>query len=118
MNQGSDFDPATLAKIEKKLGPRVLGEIIDLFCEHGPKRMRTIREGRQSGDLSTSADALHSIKGSAAMIGSVRLAELAHRMELMAGAGDVAGVTELVGDLETAFADSIAYYRERRKNLK
>jgi two-component system phosphorelay protein LuxU len=107
------LETKVLDRLEGDVGARVVTEIIELFLGHGPEKLEAARDGRRSGDLKAIADALHSIKSSAAMFGASRLRDLTERLEERAVEGDTAAVEELFGTFEETFAKTIDLLRER-----
>lgn len=118
MTPHSRFDRAVLDQLERKIGRQNLGEVIDLFCADGPRRLRAVQDAQRRADLEASAEALHSIRGSAAMLGLHSLDELVSRAEGLAGEGDVDGVEALIDDLEGAYTEAVAFLRRRREQLE
>ncbi len=104
MAAGSDqFDPGPLNEIGHDLGPERVRELIELFLDHSPERLRQVRDGQRSGDLEASAGALHSIRSSAAMIGANELTDVAGAMEKLAKDDDAETLAAMLVDLERAF---------------
>ena len=109
------IDADSLARLEQDVGPQVVGQIIGLFLERGPDRLQAVRTGVQSADLAGAAEALHSIKSSAAMLGASGLADIAERAERLARGGRAADLTTLMKSFERAFEETTAFLRDRRR---
>ncbi|MBR9990172.1 MAG: Hpt domain-containing protein [Gemmatimonadetes bacterium] len=59
----------------------------ELYLEHGPLRIRALREGAAAGDADQIERAAHTLKSSAGNLGAVRLQRLAEGLEAAAAAG-------------------------------
>lgn len=117
MTEDGSFDEEALPRLERMVGPKVLGEVLDLYLESAPNRVRAVREGLQSNDLSIAAHALHDLKSSAGMIGAAGVQRLAEEMELLARQEDAAGLRARFESLESTVAratDLIEAARARR----
>jgi len=112
------FDENALPRLERMVGDKVLGEVLDLYFECMPQRITALRDGLRLGDLDAAARALHDMKSSAGMVGACGVQGLAHEMERLAREGDVPGLEARMSRLETALADAdqaVRQARERRQ---
>jgi len=110
-------DKTVLSRLIEDIGPEIVGRTIDLFLEQAPARLTAVRDGLRRADLGTTAEALHSIKSSAAMLGAAGLSEVAGRGELLAREGRLAETNELLEGFETAFRETTTLLRLRRRRL-
>jgi HPt (histidine-containing phosphotransfer) domain-containing protein len=117
MNGAARLDPDVLAGIERKVGAATLREIILLFLEHGPKRLKIACEGGASGDVDSAAAALHSMKSSAGMLGAGGLHELAETMERLARERKTDAVRALLDDLRKTFGEAEQALRDHAARL-
>jgi HPt (histidine-containing phosphotransfer) domain-containing protein len=100
----SALDGRALDRLRRQGGDDLLREIIAVFLEDAPKRIRSARAGAEGSDLDKTRRAAHSLKSSAATLGAVRLQELSERIELLATKRRSAAVAALLDDWEAAFA--------------
>jgi histidine phosphotransfer protein HptB len=77
-----------------------LRELIDIFLQDTPERLKELDAALATGDATTATRAAHSIKGSSSNFGALRLSHLAHQIELLGKAANLAAVnvTELKGE--------------------
>ena len=117
-SETSDGEPAAvdstvLDNLSRMVGAETSTEIVDLFLSCGPARLTAVRNGAESGDFESCADALHSLKSSAGMLGANRLCELAARMERLSGEGDHDAMAALVERLLDAYGEAEILLRAR-----
>jgi HPt (histidine-containing phosphotransfer) domain-containing protein len=60
--------------------PGLLDELIKIFLEDAPQRMKDISEGLASGDLGRVERGAHTLKSSSANIGALALSDLCRRI--------------------------------------
>jgi len=117
MTTSALIDSETLDRLEKDVGPQVVGRIIDLFLERGSDLLQALRSAVESDDLPAAAEALHSIKSSAGMLGARELSEVAERAERLARRGKSADVAALMESFETTCAETTTLLCDRRQTL-
>ena len=98
------LDRAVLDGLRARIGSDKVTRLIALFGENVRAREIAARRALADGDERALAVALHSIKGSAQLIGARRLEELAARWEQAVRAGDTAAVAEAIGEIHEAYA--------------
>jgi len=111
------FDEHALPRLERMVGARVLGEVLDLYAETTPRRLEVVREALRTEDLPAAAVALHDLKSSAGMVGASGLQQLAEEMERLARQNQTEALRERLPRLEAAVADAARHLggaRERR----
>lgn len=103
----STLDPSNLDELRALAGPEALRESIALFVSGAGTNLEALREAQRQNDLKALAYTAHSLRGSCAIIGARRMAELAARLEDLAreDAGD-AGIAELLDRLDGEFANT------------
>ena len=77
------IDAATIQGLRELGGedePGLLGELIAMFLEDAPERMRDITEGLSSGDYGRVERGAHTLKSSSANIGALGLSDLCRRI--------------------------------------
>jgi HPt (histidine-containing phosphotransfer) domain-containing protein len=117
VNEGAWFDEHALPRLERMVGSKVLGEVLDLYFENAPQRLAAIREGAGANDLAAAALALHDLKSSAGMVGALAVQRLAEKMEGLARRRDGAALREHLESLAAAVAradERLRAARERR----
>ena len=83
--------------------PDVLAEVLNLFLDEMPPRMRRLRNAWAAGDIQEARRTAHSLKGSAGNIGARRLFEVCSQLEEQARPGDLPGARRLVDALGAEF---------------
>jgi two-component system, sensor histidine kinase and response regulator len=82
---------------------RLMGEIIELFLEEGPRLLATIRRAVADADLRALDAAAHALKGSTANVGAATASSMALGLEAMAKRGTLgdapAGLRTLESEL-------------------
>lgn len=100
------LSPEVLAELRTVGGEELVLELMAVFTERMPERLRSAEESLATGDLEGTAAAVHSLRSAAGTIGARRLANLAGRVEKTArghGGGDLAaGLEELRREAEEA----------------
>ena len=99
-----DFDSQALDRLRRQGGDRLLREIVAVFLEDAPKRIRSGRAGAEGSDLDRTRRAAHSLKSSAGTLGALRLQAVSEHIESLAAKRRKAAVVELLDDWEAAFA--------------
>ena len=92
----SPMDPDALRRLRRFGGTRLLHEMIALFVESAPGRLRAAEAGLASGDAIATENALHSLKSSAAQLGAARLSRLCGEGESIARDGTLTGVAAVI----------------------
>ena len=103
MTETAIIDTKALERLQEWGGKRLVAQMIDLFLTQTPGRMENLREGLQSGDAEVVERAAHSLKSTAANLGAGELAEIAARIEKMAGTRDLDAVRRDVPAIEAEF---------------
>lgn len=73
------IDPETIQGLRELGGddePELLAELIQIFLEDAPQRMKDITEGLAHGDLTRVERGAHTLKSSSANIGALGLSDL------------------------------------------
>lgn len=91
----------TLRELGRRTGKDVLGEVVGLYLERKSVQLEALRQALASGDAHTLERTAHSLKGSSANLGAVRLARLAGEIEVLGRQGDLAGGAERLEALVT-----------------
>jgi HPt (histidine-containing phosphotransfer) domain-containing protein len=112
LNEDPAFDENALPRLERMVGAEVLGEVLDLYLAHAPKRVEAVRAGLRTQDPASAARALHDLKSSAAMVGAADVSRLAEEMERMARQDEIAALHARLERLEDAVARADGLLRE------
>lgn len=89
--------------------PGLLVELIDIFLEDAPQRLRDVSEALAADDLRRLERAAHTLKSSSANLGALGLSKLCKEMEEIVRGNTTQGVADLLaqssrrlGEVETA----------------
>ncbi len=104
MGELPDLDMSVLERLRKMGGDEFLGELLDLFLEHAPKKLEEALTAEKKGDLEAVERAVHSLKSSAGNIGAEALMELAGQIEQLAEEQKGASIPPLLHELKEAFS--------------
>ncbi len=97
------LDPSYLDRLhqlQEITGRSVVGEIVDSFLGEVPRRLSRLREALATGDGEALAFTAHSLKGSSAQLGALRLASLSHALELAGREGSLEEAAGIVDEIE------------------
>lgn len=103
-----DLDPTldlktlgTLRELGRRTGKDILGEVVGLYLDRKPTQLELLREALARGDAQTVERTAHSLKGSSANLGALRLARLASDLETLGRQGELGGGQTRLEALET-----------------
>ena len=110
MTPSDPLDPRTLQNLVDldDGGHGLLSEMIQIFREDTPDRLRDILAAAEAGDAYALSRAAHALKGGAGALGATVLQTLAADLEAEAEETLAAGTQDLAPKLEEAFARSLA----------
>ena len=83
--------------------PDPVVELIDLFIQETPKRLREMRNAATQYDADALAAAAHNLRGCAGSIGAVKMAGLCEKLEENAGRRALQISSRLLKEIETEF---------------
>lgn len=104
MTEFEVIDPQALERLREWGGDKLAAQMVRLFLKNSGTRMDQIRLGIGNADPEEAERGAHSLKSSAANIGAERLRTLATQVESAALEADVERMTNLLPDLEAAYA--------------
>jgi histidine phosphotransfer protein HptB len=81
-----------------------LREVIGIFVEDTPVRLKELRDSHAAGDQTTFTRAAHSIKGSSSNVGAKRLCLIAQALEADSRTS-IDGLDSRLGELEASLAE-------------
>lgn len=83
MHPKTPIDPAVIQGLRELGGddePGLLAELIEIFLEDAPERMKDITEGLATGDVGRVERGAHTLKSSSANVGALSLSELCRKI--------------------------------------
>lgn len=83
----------------------ILLELVALFFDDTQQRLRTLDVAVASGELGTTRNESHAIKGASGNFGAERLFEAAKKLEEASRGGDPSATRTLYAELRTCFAE-------------
>lgn len=96
-------DDASLDRLRRFGGGKLLSEMISLFLAAAPERIAAARAGLVAGNANATEMALHSLKSSSAQLGAMKMQRLSEAGERIAHGGSLDGVESIMQDLESEF---------------
>lgn len=96
-------DAGAIARLDRIGGSEFVVEMIELFLENAPQRLKTARDAFESGDTPTLHRAVHSLKSTAANLGARALQATAEAAEARANEADLDAIPPLLDDLDRAY---------------
>ncbi len=115
MNDETELDETVLEQLERMVGLDVFDEIVELFLKNAPKRVDAARAGLKSNQLRDVFHAMHSLKSSAAMLGAMRLTQIAERIERLATDESAEPLGRQIDDLAAELARVETLLQENRR---
>ena len=100
-----------LRGLKKRDGTNLLDELIRVFLEDGPKNYQTLSEAMAAGDLPTSAERAHALRGSARLFGARVLSESLESLETSANAGQLEPARQHFLEVTRAFHSMVTQLR-------
>jgi two-component system sensor histidine kinase BarA len=114
MHPSTECDADVLLRLEELGGKPFVSRMIDVFVSSARKQLASAWQSERDGDHLAISRAAHSLKSSARNLGAVRVAELADQIEDRAADGMDAVLSQLLTDLEAAFARAEAFLAQQR----
>lgn len=99
------IEDAALRRLLRIGGRGFLREMIDLFLEHAPERIRSARAALEDGDHQTLYRAAHSLKSTAGNLGARGLQRVSERVEARAAERDLEAVPPLLEEMGRRFEE-------------
>ena len=111
----SIIDQEALARLRRFGGDKLLGDMIELFAQHGPERVVAARAGFETADSVVVKAALHALKSSAGQLGALAVQELCAAGEMRAAKGDLSEMSLILVRLEEEVQRALAALASDRK---
>ena len=105
----SPLDPGTLEQIRQLGGDKLLADLVEIFVEHAPHRLRDLRAGLAEGDLVRTAKAAHSFRSSSISLGATAVSDGAAALERLADRGEEEEVARKLSGFEDTLSALLAY---------
>jgi HPt (histidine-containing phosphotransfer) domain-containing protein len=102
-DEGPATDAASLDRLRRFGGGKLLNEMIALFVTAAPERIAAARAGVADANASVVEMALHALKSSSAQLGAMRMQRLSEQGELIARSGGLENVDALVEQIADEF---------------
>lgn len=115
------LDHEALAQLEGIGGNELVTEMIELFLQNAPRRLKAAREACDGGDLAAMHRAVHSLKSTAGNLGARRLQAAAGAAEARANEKALDAIPPLLDDLGReyrAVRDELEAERDRRQGAR
>lgn len=106
MGQPACIDDRALDRLRRQGGPVLVREIVKIFLEDAPVRLRDGRAGVAARNLDATRRAAHSLKSTAGALGAVELKSISDRIEQLAAGEDASAVAALLDQWDSAFAEA------------
>jgi HPt (histidine-containing phosphotransfer) domain-containing protein len=105
VTQGEVVQEAALERLVRIGGQTFLIEMIDLFLEHAPQRMRSARTAFAEGDHRSLYRSANSLKSTAGNLGARALQHVAERLEAKAVERDMETIPPLLDEMARRYED-------------
>jgi HPt (histidine-containing phosphotransfer) domain-containing protein len=112
------LDPDAVRSLSELLGGdhEALAELVDAFVDEAPRRLAELRQGADQGDAALAGRAAHTLKSNGLTFGAVEFASLCRRLEVAAGANELAdsrGLIDRVDGQWTRVREELTTLRDR-----
>ncbi len=100
------IDAKTLEAFAKTVGgeaSNLLAQLINCYLEDAPKLLQAMGTAVSKQDAIALRQASHTLKASSAALGAIQLATLCKQLEAMSRAGEIAGASKIVVQIETEY---------------
>jgi len=111
----SIIDQQALARLRRFGGDKLLGDMIELFAQHGPERVSAARAGFETADSAVVKAALHALKSSAGQLGALTVQELCAAGEMRATNGDLSDMSAILVRLDEELRRALTALASHRK---
>ncbi len=98
--------------------PELLLDLIQMFLDDGPSKVRSITEGLIAGDFELMERAAHSLKGSSGNLGARHLQDACEKMQLASRQHQLDHVRSIAAEIVAAFAEADRALRELQANYR
>ena len=111
------IDGTALARIQRIGGAKLVVKVIDAFLESAPGRLARARQAITDRNPEEVVAVLHSLVSSAGQLGARQLETLATDGQRRVQANGIEAATEVLQDVEAAYAEAETGLRKAREDL-
>lgn len=86
--------------------PELLVDLIQMFLDDGPSKVKSITDGLREGDMDKIERAAHSLKGTSGNLGARQLQDTCEEMQLASRQHQLDEVREITPRIVAAYADA------------
>lgn len=98
--------------------PELLLDLIQMFLDDGPEKVRAVHEGLQTGDFDKMERAAHSLKGSSGNLGARLLQDACEKIQIATRAKRLDESRDLATELDAKFAEAEVALRQLLETYK
>jgi len=98
--------------------PELLLDLIQMFLDDGPEKVRAVQEGLMAGDFDKMERAAHSLKGSSGNLGAHLLQDTCEKIQVATRLRQLDETRNLARDLIARFADAESALRHLHDTYK
>jgi signal transduction histidine kinase/CheY-like chemotaxis protein len=117
MDGASPLDPSYLASLRRLgevTGRPLVREIVESYLIEAPRRLERLRQALLRGDVEDLVFVAHSLKGSSAQIGAVRVAAVSAELEQRGRRAALTGAAGLLADLQREIDRAVPLLEQHR----
>jgi len=92
-----------LSRLKAKGKPDLAGELIEIFFDQAPKRMKAIHDAVVGNSAPALAKETHTLRSSCAHVGAKHMSELCKEMEELARKNDMSSMSQRIAKLDQEF---------------
>ena len=92
-------------------------ELIEMYLDDAQSHVDRLEAAVDAGDIAAIKQGSHTLKGSSANIGAIRMQEASFELEKCGRDGDAAAAVGLVAPLKEAFAATEIYFKDYLKTI-
>jgi two-component system, sensor histidine kinase and response regulator len=98
--------------------PELLLDLIQMFLDDGPEKVRAVQEGLAAGDFDQMERAAHSLKGSSGNLGARLLQDTCEKIQVATRLRQLEESRSLAGQLQAKFAEAETALRQLHETYK
>lgn len=98
--------------------PELLLDLIQMFLDDGPEKVRAVQQGLQAGDFDKMERAAHSLKGSSGNLGAHLLQDTCEKIQIATRQKRLDETRSLAAELVTKFAEAESALRQLHDTYK
>ena len=87
-------------------------ELIEMYLEDANEHVQAIGQCISDGDVTQLSRAAHTLKGSSANIGAVKVQEAAYKLETTAHSGDLGAASGILTEIKEALTETDTAYKD------